>query len=292
MISPAQSFADLHCHSTYSDGTHTPQELIAIAKDKNLAGISLTDHDTIEGITPLLTAAKQQNVKTITGVELSANHGEIPVHILGYGFNHEHPTLQPNLDKIQQTRKDRNKKIFNNIQKMEIEISWEEIETIAGYGQIGRPHFATFLINRGFAATNAEAFNLYLRKDRPAYADREKLPVEDAIRIIHEADGLAVIAHPGMMPCNQETTMQLLDLFASMGLDGIEVYYPTHSKSTRNRLLNLCLEKDLVVTGGSDYHGDIRSNTSLGGFQNKHRIPASVFNDLYKRLKTIKHNTQ
>lgn len=291
MITPTKAFTDLHCHSTYSDGTHTPQQLVTLARDKNLAGIALTDHDTVEGIAPLLAAGQRHDVKIITGVELSANYGDIPVHILGYGIDHNHATLQKNLAKIQHTRETRNLKILANIQNMEIDVSWNQIKTISGDGQVGRPHFATFLIEQGLVENNAEAFNLYLRKDRPAYADREKLPVEDAIKIIHDAGGVAVIAHPGMLPCNQDTTMQLIATFTAMGLDGVEVYYPTHSNTIRNRLLNLCSEKNLVVTGGSDYHGDIRPNTSLGGFQKKHRIPAFVFDDLYWYLQSLKKNT-
>jgi predicted metal-dependent phosphoesterase TrpH len=284
MTSQTKDFTDLHCHSVFSDGTHTPEELIALAKKKNLIGISLTDHDTIDGIEDLLTAGKAQQVNTITGIELSTNHGSLPVHILGYGFDHKNLSLHKNLEKIQHTRKIRNHKIFENIRKMGIDITWAQIKKIAGDGQIGRPHFAQFFIRQGRARNNAEAFSLYLRKDCPAYAEREILPIQDAIQIIHKSHGLAVIAHPGMLPCNKEMMIQHINTFIDMGLDGIEVYYPTHSKTLRNRLLQLCSEKDLVVTGGSDYHGGIRPNTSLGGFQRKHFIPAAVFTNLMKHL--------
>ncbi len=290
MISQAKDFTDLHCHSTFSDGTCSPEELILIAKEKNLAGIALTDHDTIEGIAPLLAAGEKHGVQTITGVELSTNYGETPVHILGYGFDYNHPSLLIHLKEIQQTRHTRNIKIFKNIKRMGIDITWEKIEEIAHEGQIGRPHFATFLIEQGLAKDNAEAFSLYLRKDRPAYAEREKLPTEDAINFIHEAQGIAVIAHPGMLPCNQDTKIKLIQTFIKMGLDGIEIYYPTHSNTIRKRLFNLCDEKNLVVTGGSDYHGGIRANTSLGGHQRKHYIPASIFHDLHKHLKLLNTN--
>ena len=284
MTSQTKDFTDLHCHSVFSDGTNTPEELINIAKKKNLIGIALTDHDTIDGMGPLISAGKSQQINTITGVELSTNHGSLPVHILGYGFDHNHPSLQKNLVKIQHTRTIRNHKIFYNIKKMGIDITWEHIKKIAGTGQIGRPHFATFFIQQGRAKNNAEAFNLYLRKDRPAYAEREILPTEEAIQIIHEAHGLAIIAHPGMLPCNQDMTMKYINTFIDMELDGIETYYPTHSKTLQKRLLHFCTEKNLIITGGSDYHGDIRPNTSLGGYQRKHFIPATIFTNLYNRL--------
>ena len=281
MVSTPKEFTDLHCHSTLSDGTFTPTELITIAKKKNLIGMSLTDHDTVEGLDELTAEGLKQQVKTITGVELSANHGDIPVHILGYGFDHHHPSLATSLENVQQTREIRNKKIFNNIKEMNIDISWQQIHDIAGEGQVGRPHFALFLIQQGLAQNNAEAFNLYLKKNKPAYAKRDILTIEDAIATIHDANGFAIIAHPGMLPCNQDRTMQLIDIFIEMGLDGIEVYYPTHSNTIRKRLLGLCHEKNLVVTGGSDYHGGIRPNTSLGGYQRKHYIPTTIFTELY-----------
>lgn len=287
MVQQTNDFTDLHCHSTFSDGTLTPSELIDIAAQKKLVGMALTDHDTVEGLDELIQAGHDQQIRTITGVELSANYGDIPVHILGYGFDHNHPSLQECLKKVQQTREIRNNKIFENIKAMNIDISWDEIHEIAGTGQIGRPHFALFLIRRGLAANNAEAFTLYLKKGRPAYAEREIQTIENAIDNIHKAHGFAVIAHPGMLPCNQDKTLQLIQTFITMGLDGIEVYYPTHSNTIRKRLLGLCAEKNLVVTGGSDYHGGMRANTSLGGYQRKHYIPATIFTDLDKRIQTL-----
>ncbi len=287
MVLPTKDFTDLHCHSTFSDGTFTPKELVDIASQKNLVGIALTDHDTVEGLDELIEAGRRQQVKTITGVELSANHGKIPVHILGYGFDHKHPALHAILQKVQQTREIRNNKIFENIKKMDINISWEQIHKIAGTGQVGRPHFALFMIQQGLAKNNAEAFDLYLKKNRPAYAKRQTLTIEDTIESIHQAGGLAIIAHPGMLPCNQDKTMQLIQTFTEIGLDGIEVYYPTHSNTIRKRLLTLCHEKNLVVTGGSDYHGGMRPNTSLGGYQRKHYIPTTIFTDLYARIQPL-----
>lgn len=281
-----ETFTDLHCHSSFSDGTFSPRELVTIAKEKNLTGLALTDHDTVEGLDQLIEAGKAEQVKIITGVELSANHGKIPVHILGYGIDHTHPSLQVNLKRIQQTREIRNQKIFANIKAMGIGITWDAIKSIAGAGQVGRPHFATFLIHQGLAKDNSDAFSLYLRKDRPAYAARKILKVEDAIHYIHESHGLAVIAHPGMLPCSLDTTLDLIQTFQAMGLDGVEVYYPTHSNSLKNKLLKLCNQKNLVVTGGSDYHGDIRSNTSLGGHQRKHYIPGSIFTDLAGQIES------
>ena len=270
---------DLHCHSTFSDGTMTPSELVEIAGKENLGGLSLTDHDTIDGIPELLTAAREIGLPAISGVELSANHGDTPIHILGYGFTPENASLKNSLSYLQQTRKRRNEKIISNLQKLGIDTIYSEMQTMAGHGVVGRPHFAQLLINHGKVQSIQEAFNKYLGKDKPAYAAREKLPVQEAIEIIHKAKGLAVLAHPGCIALDRNKTMDLLKSF----LD----YYPVHSTGFRKQLISFCMEEDLVVTGGSDYHGDIRPGTRLGTMQKKQRVPLDVLLQLQKRIHLI-----
>lgn len=278
---------DLHCHSTFSDGTMTPSELVEIAGKENLGGLSLTDHDTIDGIPELLTAAQEIGLPAISGVELSANHGDIPIHILGYGFTLENTSLKNSLSYLQQTRKRRNKKIISNLHNLGIDTTYSEMQTMAGQGVVGRPHFAQLLINHGKVLSIQEAFNKYLGKDKPAYAAREKLPVQEAIGMIHKAKGLAVLAHPGCIALDRNKTMELLKSFLDMGLDGIEAYYPVHSSGFRKQLISFCMEEDLVVTGGSDYHGDIRPGTRLGTMQKKQRVPLDVLLQLQKRIHLI-----
>lgn len=275
---------DLHCHSSFSDGTMTPAELVAMARHEKLGGLALTDHDTIAGLPELFTEAKKIGLVTLSGVELSANHGDIPIHILGYGFDLEEATLKESLNHLQQTRKRRNEKIIANLLELGIAVTYNEMQVLAGHGVMGRPHFGQLLINRGKVRNMQEAFDIYLRKGRPAYASREKLPVPEALEIIHKAKGLAVLAHPGIIPLDRPKSMALISEFLAMGLDGIEIYYPAHSTGLRKKLLSLCAQEDLVITGGSDYHGDTRPGTRLGTMQKKQRVPLEVLLQLQQRL--------
>lgn len=278
---------DLHCHSIFSDGTLTPTELVAMAGKEKLAGLAITDHDTIEGVPEFLAAAKKADLPAISGVELSANHGDIPIHILGYGFDPDNTALKISLARLQQTRKTRNEKIIANLFDLGIDVTYSEMQTIAGSGVVGRPHFGKLLISLGKVQTIQGAFDKYLCKDRPAYATREKLPVDEAIDIIHQARGLAVLAHPGTIPLDNIKKMELINIFVDMGLDGLEVYYPIHSATFRKQLLSFCAQKNLVITGGSDYHGDIRPGTRLGTMQKKQRVPFDVLLQLQQRIQSI-----
>ncbi len=278
---------DLHCHSIFSDGTMTPAELVGMARTEQLGGLALTDHDTIAGVPALLSAAQEVGLPAVSGVELSANHGDIPIHILGYGFNPDDTSLNDSLAQLQQTRKKRNEKIIENLFELGIDVTYNEMQVLAGDGVVGRPHFGQLLINLGKAQTMQLAFDKYLRKGRPAYAAREILPVAEAIKIIHRAKGLAVLAHPGTIPLDSKKSLDLIYTFLDFGLDGIEVYYPIHSAGFRKQLLSLCANENLVITGGSDYHGDIRPGTRLGTMQKKQRVPFDVLLQLQQRINLL-----
>ncbi len=278
---------DLHCHSIFSDGTMTPTELVAMALKEKLGGLAITDHDTIAGVPELLAAADKVGLPALSGVELSANHGDTPIHILGYGFDPGNPALNNDLAHLQQTRKTRNEKIITNLFELGIDITYDEMQAIAGDGVVGRPHFGQLLINLGKVQSMQGAFDKYLRKGRPAYAAREKLPVVEAIKTIHKAKGLAILAHPGIIPLDRNKTLDLINAFLDLGLDGIEVYYPAHSPGWRKQLVALCVNENLAVTGGSDYHGDIRPGTRLGTMQKNQRVPFDVLLQLQQRIQLI-----
>lgn len=262
----------------------TPAELVKMASKENLGGLALTDHDTIAGVPELLSEAKKIGLAALSGVELSANHGDIPIHILGYGFDPENKELKASLTGLQQTRKTRNEKIIANLFDLGVDTTYNEMQKLAGDGVIGRPHFGQLLINLGKVRSMQDAFEKYLRKGRPAYAAREKLPVPEAIKIIHRAKGLAILAHPGTIPLDSKRSMDLIGEFLTMGLDGIEAYYPIHSAGLRKQLLAFCAQENLVITGGSDYHGDIRPGTRLGTMQKKQRVPLDVLLQLQQRI--------
>lgn len=278
------NYVDLHCHSSCSDGTYSPEELIDKALQVNLKGLSLTDHDTIAGLKNFLNYGKKQGIEVIAGIELSANLNEQPLHILGYGFDYNNLEFLSILQSIQKSREIRNKKIVAKLQDINISITYDKLKKLAGKGQIGRPHFATLLVQQHKVPNFQQAFDLYLRKDRPAYAARQILRAKDAINAICLAGGVAILAHPGTLQLPWEQLMATFHTLQDIGLSGIECYYPTHSEKFRKKLQAHCLHHNLLMTGGSDYHGDIRPGTRLGNIQKKQRTPLNVLRKLKKYL--------
>ena len=277
---PIMSYVDLHCHSSFSDGTHTPAQLIELAQKYELTGLALTDHDTVEGVEQFLQQGKQLELEVISGVELSANHGSQPVHILGYGFDLKQTQFHHALQTIQQDRQERNKAITSKLQQLGLQVSYQDITTLAGGGQVGRPHFAHFLVKQRRAHSLQDAFNRYLRKGRPAYVARRILPAQKAITMIQQAGGAAVLAHPGTIQRPWPQLEQLFSELVDFGLEGIECYYPIHSQRFREQLMAYCRRHKLLITGGSDYHGDIRPSTRLGCQQKKQRTPFNILIEL------------
>ncbi|MEN8139810.1 MAG: PHP domain-containing protein [Thermodesulfobacteriota bacterium] len=273
-------FVDLHCHSTYSDGTFSPTELVDQAKKLHLAGLALTDHDTVSGVAELLHHGRQQGLQVISGVELSANLKQMPLHILGYGFDHRDEKLLAGLGKIQSDRRERNLAITQKLQDLGMALSYADIEAIAGGGQVGRPHFATYLVKEGRASNMQHAFDLFLRGKRPAYVPRTPLAASQAITMINRAGGHAILAHPGTSKKPWPELVKIINILLDFGLAGVECYYPTHSSAFCRKLLDYCQEHKLLVTGGSDFHGDIRPGTRLGATSRKQQTPLAALTKL------------
>lgn len=255
---------DLHIHSTFSDGTNSPDELVALAVKGGLSTISLTDHDTMAGTGEIVEAGKRVGIEVIPGLELSVVHGGKPLHILGYWIDENDDHLQAGLVKIQQARKERNKKIIDKLMALGIRVTMDELEEFSGHGQAGRPHIGALLIQHGVVKNINQAFKHYLKKGRCAYVARDEFKAKTAIRLIKQAGGLAVLAHPVQFDASLTALPDLFEKLVEKGLDGVEVYYPTQSASYRKKLCRIAERYDLLYTGGSDYHGDIRPGTSLG----------------------------
>lgn len=256
---------DLHTHSSFSDGTCTPTELISLAKTGQLKALALTDHDTMAGIHEALAAGVRFGVEVIPGIELSVVHGEYSIHLLGYWPDPEHPQLKKALDRIQGARDERNRKIMDNLTGLGISVSMAELQAVAGQGETGRPHIARLLVNKGVVRTIDEAFVRYLRRGCPAYVSRFAFDACEAVSLVKKAGGLAVLAHPLSIERDPELLCPLLDRLVAAGLNGLEAYYPTHSKKLTRHLSVLADRYGLLLTGGSDYHGDVRPNTGLAG---------------------------
>jgi len=242
---------DMHMHSTYSDGVRTPAELITMARTKGLAGLALTDHDSIEGFRELSAAAAVAGVEVMTGVELSCEFNGKDLHVLAYGIDADNVALQALLRDFRGARERRGERIVEKLAEQGVHIDMERVKAKAGKGALGRPHIAEALIEAGYVPDHAQAFARYIGEGCPAYVDKFKMQPEQAVRSIHAARGLAFIAHPGYYMEDFDAFLRLLDA----GFDGIEVFHPYHIPPVITRLLALARDRGLLISGGSDFHG-------------------------------------
>jgi predicted metal-dependent phosphoesterase TrpH len=254
---------DLHLHSTASDGRLSPEELVRTAVQLGLAVISVTDHDTVDAITPALKVAQSYpSLRLIPGVEVSTDvpHGE--VHVLGYFIDYANPELIIKLAAFRNSRKVRAQKMIAKLASMGVQIEWDRVQDIAGSGSVGRPHIAQAILEKGYIQSQKEAFTRYIGREAPAYVERDKMTLEQVVELIARASGLPVLAHPAEVADLE----QLIPRLQRVGLIGIEVYYNNYTPKTIQYLASLAHKHALVATGGSDYHGtDNLTETPIGG---------------------------
>jgi hypothetical protein len=253
------STMDLHIHSTFSDGMLKPSELVDMAKTDGLSAISITDHDTAAGTDEAIQRGRQQGIEVIPGIEISSWYNSTSMHILGYWIQHDDREFRNRLQELQDGRHIRNVKIIENLNRMGITATIDELTKYSEYGQTGRPHIARLLVDKGIVKSAEQAFRHYLGKGKAAYADRFKFAAHDAIAMIREAGGIAVLAHPANLDPSLRTIPTLLRNLQDIGLRGIEVFYPSHTSKAVKKLKKLADELNLLVTGGSDFHGFDRS---------------------------------
>ncbi|MBB5346347.1 PHP domain-containing protein [Desulfoprunum benzoelyticum] len=273
---------DLHVHSTFSDGTMSPAELVELARVKRLVAIALTDHDTVDGFIPAQQAAAGMSLEVIAGLEFSVLHQGTSMHILGYLMDIAHADLNRMLADLQKGRIERNAKILDKLQGLGISIEPDELRQVSVTGQTGRPHIARLLLAKGAVGSMLQAFEQYLGRKGLAYVSRPVPTAEDAIAVLRAAGGLCVLAHPQQMDPDLKQLPALLDELVPMGLDGLEAYYPTHSSRTRRKIIAAAEHYGLVLTGGSDFHGDIRPGTTLAGGRNVY-VPDELLSILKDR---------
>jgi predicted metal-dependent phosphoesterase TrpH len=260
---------DLHTHSTCSDGSDSPDEVIARAQFAGASAIALTDHDTIEGLGAARKAAEHHGIELVNGIEISAEFSPGTMHILGYCIDAASESLLSELESLREARARRNPEIARRLQDLRVDIQYEEVAALAGGNVVGRPHFAQKLVDKGYVTSIQEAFDKYLAKGRPAYVEKTRLSPPKAIDVIHAAGGVAVLAHPYQLGCRSEEQLHtVVDELVDSGLDGIEAIYSRHRPPDRLRYAELAASRGLVITGGSDYHGtykpDIAILTGLG----------------------------
>lgn len=280
---------DLHIHSTASDGSLEPLEILSLAQKTGLAAFALTDHDSVEGAKKILAHPELLGpVLFLTGVEISAAP---PInfklsgsfHILGYGLAVDHPELNLALERQQAARKNRNPEMIRRLNALGFAMTLDEVVAASEAGaQIGRPHIARLMVKKGYCASINEVFDRYIGKGKPAYIEKARIDAANAIALVRSAGGIPVLAHPGLL---DQMTPDTLDLLVSelkhMGLLGIEVLYPEHAPDQTRYFQKLSEKHDLLITGGSDFHGAINPEIRLGSGKGDLFVPY----DLFERLK-------
>jgi len=266
MTAPAvERFVDLHAHSTASDGAFPPAELIAYARSANLLAVALTDHDTLAGLPEAREAARETGIEVVAGVELSAVDGERETHLLGLHLV-DVDGLDARLAEFRATRITRAEQIVRRLNELGVPVTTDAVLSEAGEGAVGRPHVARAIIKGGWVRDNREAFDRYLGAGRPAFVQKHQLSLADAIRIVHDAGGVAVYAHPG-----SEGNRERIEPMVALGLDGVEVKHPSHSADDVARLGALTEFFGMVPSGGSDWHGATGGPRVLGN----QKVPAA-----------------
>ena len=267
---------DLHLHSTASDGSDAPADVAAIAAREGVGVIALTDHDAVDGIPALRERAEAAGIRVIHGVELSINEHGFDVHVLAYGFDPAEPGFAAALAGWRQGRHDRAKKILARLKGIGIRIPIEDIEAIAAGGAIGRPHVAEALLREGYVETMNEAFQRYLGHHAPAYVPKVTVSMKEAGAIVRAAGGVTVLAHPGTL--NRD---HFIAGWVSNGLDGIEVWHTKHDANAVRRYSALAAQHGLLMSGGSDYHGERTPGVRIGSVP----VPESILGPLDDALR-------
>jgi hypothetical protein len=277
---------DLHVHTNMSDGSLSPAEVVRLSAQKGLQAIAITDHDTISGIAEAQAEGLKLGVEVISGVEMSVEWNPGIVHILGFFIRSDDRNLLESLAYLAQGRHDRIPKIVSKLSDCGVHISVEEVARESGGGVPGRPHVANVMVRNGIVSRVQEAFDLYLGKGAPAYVKKTKVLPGEAMRVIREAGGMPVLAHPYSVDEHDNSRIrEIVRGLVRQGLEGIEVYYPKHTAEQTRMFLNLALEFDLAITGGTDFHGAGKPGIKLGVIPGREPLPYSILQNIKARRK-------
>jgi len=252
-------FADLHLHTVFSDGTYTPEEMVFQASKHGFAAMALTDHDTVEGCHRAGIAAQAAGIEFIPGTELTAEQDGDELHILGYFLETKNRRLLAETAKFQDVRQNRIREIVTRLNAVHVPITTDAVFALANCRSPGRPHVARALVKAGLCGSLDEAFERFLKKNRPAWVPKFKMSAADAIDLIHHAGGAAVMAHPGLSHCDE-----VIPGMVDAGLDGIECFHTKHSTAIAEHYLEIADRFNLLVTGGSDCHGMSKGKPLIG----------------------------
>jgi hypothetical protein len=273
---------DLHIHSTLSDGTLSPAEIMTAARTRGVTALSITDHDTMAAYPEAIRLGLDHGIEVVPGIEITAHHQDLSIHVLGLGLRHDSVPLTTGLKSIQEARQERNRRIIAKLNGYNLTITMDDLPQ--GNGQTGRPHIARILVQKRVVKSEQEAFARFLRKDGAAYVQRQLLPVEQAIAMINAAGGVAVLAHPGTLKLPDALLATLVRDLTALGLTGIEAYHPMNSEKMIQLSCKLCHGYGLIATGGSDFHGRQGDKAPLGEVGNRRKIPGQLLAALKARI--------
>jgi predicted metal-dependent phosphoesterase TrpH len=273
----ASSRVDLHLHSTASDGSYPPETVVALAEKNGVTVMALTDHDSLEGLPAAEARAAKSGIRVLSGIELSVSEEGFDVHLLAYGFDPEDKALTAAIARYRRGRRDRAAKILARLKGLGIRIPLEQVESIAQGGALGRPHVAEALMRGGHVDTFHEAFQRFLGHHAPAYVPKDVVTLEEAVQVVRDAGGVTALAHPGTL--NRD---HWIPKWAQRGLDGIEVWHSKHSAGDVARYEALARVHGLLMTGGSDYHGERTPDVTIGSVP----VPETILGPLDNAIRS------
>ena len=285
----ADAYVDLHCHSTASDGTLPPAEVVRLARDGGLAGLALTDHDTVGGVAEAEAEAQRLGLAFLPGIEISCEYPHPgTMHILGYGVDPQNPALRDLTAALLAGRDDRNPKIITRLQELGVAITMPEVEAEAGGTVIGRPHIAAILLRKGYVSSIKAAFNEYLAPGGKAYFDKERLSMSEAMRRIRQSGGMPVLAHPVQLRTTNDAELErVVKDLVDLGLVGLETIHSDHDAALVEKYTRLADRFDLLKTGGSDFHGSNKKDIRLGDARGR-RVPFAFMEALLERHQELR----
>lgn len=271
---------DLHTHSNKSDGSLTPTELVKLAHDKDLAAIALTDHDTTEGLDEAIAAGKEYGITVIPGVELSCEYQGKDVHIVGLDINHKDSHFTKQLQEFVDSRDLRNRKMCQKLTDAGLPVDYDELMATYGESVITRAHYARFMLDKGYIKSLPEAFERYIGDNAPCFIPREKVTPTQGIELILSAGGIPVLAHPLLYKMGKDRLNTLVEELKAAGLVALEAIYSTYAPSDEREMRALAKKHNLLISGGSDFHGAAKPGLELGNGYGKLFIHEEVLTNL------------
>ena len=273
---------DLHLHTTHSDGSYAPAEVLEFAKAAGVTALAITDHDIVAGIPEAMEVGSRLGIEVIPGVEISSRHGDSELHILGYCIDWGDARLNERLRSLRESRHQRNPRIIKRLNELGLDVTYQEVRDLAGTESVGRPHIARVLMNKKLVTSAKEAFDRYLAEGRPAFVSRELPEPAEAVIWIREAGGIAVLAHPTWVKESADGLSRLVEGLKGAGLGGIEVHYSTHNAKQTGEYLSLAKRLDLLITGGSDFHGVTKPDIYVGTGRGDLKVSETLLEPLKK----------